>query len=56
MYQNGEIHCIKKEGVNPLTFHIKYLTPYQRHYSLDKNIIENRKRVYTLVMTIIIRL
>ena len=25
---------------------IKYLTPYQRHYSLDKNIIENRKKVY----------
>ncbi|MBK5247475.1 MAG: IS3 family transposase [Peptostreptococcaceae bacterium] len=26
---------------------IKYLTPYQRHYNLDKNIIENRKKVYT---------
>jgi transposase InsO family protein len=26
---------------------IKYLTPYQRHYGLDKNIIENRKKVYT---------
>jgi putative transposase len=25
---------------------IKYLTPYQRHYCLDKIIIENRKRVY----------
>ena len=25
---------------------IKYLTTYHRHYSLDKNIIENRKRVY----------
>jgi putative transposase len=25
---------------------IKYLTPYQRHYNLDKIIIENRKRVY----------
>ena len=25
---------------------IKYLTPYQRHYGLDKNIIENRKKVY----------
>jgi len=27
---------------------IKYLTPYQRHYSLDKNIIENRKKVYKI--------
>ena len=27
---------------------IKYLTPYQRHYSLDKNIIENRKKVYEM--------
>ena len=27
---------------------IKYLTPFQRHYSLDKNIIENRKRVYIM--------
>ncbi|HEY5563014.1 MAG TPA: integrase core domain-containing protein, partial [Clostridiaceae bacterium] len=25
---------------------IKYLTPYQRHYGLDKNIIENREKVY----------
>jgi len=27
---------------------IKYLTPYQRHYRLDKNIIENRKKVYAM--------
>ncbi|MBU3161842.1 IS3 family transposase [Clostridium frigoris] len=27
---------------------IKYLTPYQRHYSLDKNIMENRKKVYAM--------
>ena len=27
---------------------IKYLTPYQRHYGLDKNIMDNRKRVYNL--------
>lgn len=27
---------------------IKYLTPYQRHYSLDKNIMENRKKVYAI--------
>ena len=26
---------------------IQYLTPYQRHYGLDENIIENRKQVYT---------
>ena len=25
---------------------IQYLTPYQRHYGLDENIIENRKEVY----------
>ena len=26
---------------------IQYLTPYQRHYGLDENIIKNRKQVYS---------
>jgi putative transposase len=25
---------------------INYLTPYQRHYGMDKNVLENRKQVY----------
>jgi len=28
------------------------LTPYQRHYDLDKNIIENRKKVYAMAKEI----
>ena len=35
------LHC--HSGIN-------FITPYQRHYGLDKEILENRKKVYTEAM------
>ncbi|MDD4335747.1 MAG: hypothetical protein PHY77_09105 [Desulfotomaculaceae bacterium] len=52
MVKGFENSPVQNEGfLNPCcpfyrVYFINYLTPYQRHYGLDKDIIENRKKVY----------